>query len=280
MATSRVKTEVRFWGVRGSMPAPGPQTVRVGGNTTCVSLQMGERMLVFDAGTGICRLDGFLKTAPITNLKKRLFLSHYHWDHIWGLPFHCLAPGQANGLEVYGEAKDGLSVEQILARQMSAPIFPVPLASVSKDMSFHAVRAGDSIPVGADLAVSTCAMRHPQGAIGYRVDTPGGSLCVITDHEHPEEGLSEEVVAFARGATVVVHDAQYSPEEKKGPKSGWGHSSWEEAAQLAKAAQVERLFLSHHDPTRTDDQLQDVLQQARRVFPAAELATESTVLEL
>lgn len=241
---------------------------------------MDQELLVFDAGTGICRLDTFMQTAPVKDPNRRLFLSHYHWDHIWGLPFHCLAPGQANGLEVFGEAKDGLSVDQILAKQMAAPIFPVPLETVSRDMHFNTVRGGDPIPVNADLAVTTCTMRHPQGAIGYRVQTPGGSLCVITDHEHPDEGLSEDVVAFARGATVVVHDAQYSPEEKKGPKKGWGHSSWEEAARLAKAAGVERLFLSHHDPARTDDELQDVLQRAREVFPGTELATESTVLEL
>ncbi len=262
------------------MPAPGPHTVRVGGNTTCVSLQYGEYLLVFDAGTGIRRLDAFLEEKPIAGMKKRLFLSHYHWDHIWGLPFHCLAPNSASGLEVFGEDKDGLTVEQILARQMEAPIFPVPLESVSDKIRFHTVRAHSSIAVAPGLGVSTCAMRHPQGAIGYRVDTPGGSVCVITDHEHPDDGVSESIATFARGATAMVHDAQYSPEERKGPKAGWGHSSWEEAALAAKAACVERLYLSHHDPARSDDELQDVLQRARRIFPGTELATESTVLEL
>ena len=215
-----MKTELRFWGVRGSMPAPGPRTVRVGGNTTCVSLQCGEYLLVFDAGTGICRMDRFLEEKPIAGMQKRLFLSHYHWDHIWGLPFHCLAPNSAAGLEVFGEDKDGLTVEQILARQMEAPIFPVPLESIGDKIRFHTVRPYSSIAVAPGIEVSTCAMRHPQSAIGYRVDMPGSSVCVITDHEHPDGGISESVVAFARGATVMVHDAQYSPEEKKGPKAG------------------------------------------------------------
>ncbi len=262
------------------MPAPGLHTARVGGNTTCVSVQLGEFLLVLDAGTGIRRLDEFLADSPIKGMKKRLFLSHYHWDHIWGLPFHCLAPNSANGLEVFGEAKDGLSVEQILARQMEAPIFPVPLDSVSDQIHFHTVHPSSAIAIAPDLEVSTCAMQHPQGAIGYRVDTPGGSVCVITDHEHPDEGICEAVVAFAAGATIVIHDAQYTPEEKKGPKAGWGHSSWEEAALLAKAAGVERLYLSHHDPARSDGELEHILQEARLVFPGTELATESTVLEL
>ena len=275
-----MKTEVRFWGVRGSMPAPGPHTVRVGGNTTCVSLQYGDHLLIFDAGTGIRRLDSFLDSKPRGNLKKLIFLSHYHWDHIWGLPFHCLAPNAADGLEVFGEDKDGLSVEKILARQMAAPIFPVPLESVSDRMHFHTIQPYGGVALAPDLALSTTPLCHPQGAVGYRTDTPRGSLCIITDHEHPADGLTDSVVALARGATVMIHDAQYSPEEKLGVKAGWGHSSWEEAAWAAKAAGVERLYLSHHDPTRSDDALQDVLQRARLIFPATELATESTVLEL
>ena len=277
---SPVKKELRFWGVRGSMPAPGPHTVRVGGNTTCVSLQCGEHLLVLDAGTGICRMDAFLEDKPIPGVKKHLFLSHYHWDHIWGLPFHCLAQDSADVLEVFGEDKDGLNVEQILARQMEAPIFPVPLESMGDKICFRTVRPHRSIAIAPDVAVSTCAMQHPQNAIGYRVDMPGSSVCVITDHEHPDDDVSESIVAFARGATVMVHDAQYSPEEKKGPKAGWGHSSWLEAALAAKAAGVDRLYLSHHDPGRSDDELQDILQRARRIFPATELATETTLLEL
>ena len=280
MTLSRVKTEVRFWGVRGSMPAPGPHTVRVGGNTTCVSLQQGDYLLIFDAGTGVRRLDEHFAAAPIGSLHKRLFLSHYHWDHIWGLPFHFLAPNSADGLEIFGEDKDGLSVEQILARQMEAPIFPVPLETVSGKMHFHTIRPDSAVAIAPDLEVSTCALRHPQSAIGYRTHTPGGSLCIITDHEHPDEGLSQQVVDFATGATIMVHDAQYSPEEKRGPNSGWGHSSWDEAALTAKQAGVERLFLSHHDPARSDDELQEVLQRVRQIFPATELATETTVLEI
>ncbi|MFQ5971891.1 MAG: MBL fold metallo-hydrolase [Alphaproteobacteria bacterium] len=273
-------SEIRFWGVRGSMPAPESHAVGVGGNTTCVGFHHDDHLLIFDAGTGIQRLAKFLAEERPSTADRRLFLSHYHWDHIWGLPFHTLALSASTPLQIYGEDKGGVGVKEILGRQMKAPIFPIPIDAVGRKVSFNSIGPDTRIEVLPDLSVTTSALNHPNGAIGYRVEAPGGSLCIITDHEHPEQDLQESVIAFAQGASVLVHDAQYAPAEKKSDKAGWGHSSWEEAALTAREAGVDRLYLSHHDPARTDVELAEVVRDMRQVFRETYLATEATVLQL
>lgn len=271
--------ELRFWGVRGSIPAPGPHTLAVGGNTTCVSLQSEDYLFVFDAGTGIRRLGEYLDDEARSEWRGSIFFSHYHWDHIQGLPFFAPARRVDNRFRLYGESKAGIDLEEILRQQMIEPYFPVTLDEAKALVTFQSVEAGEELEPFPDFTLKTLRLNHPNDALGYRLETAGGSLCVITDHEHPADGLDESVVEFARGASVLVHEGQYTPEEKRGPKAGWGHSSWEEAALTAKEAEVELLYISHHDPGRSDAEIYQILSQARRVFPESEIATESTVCE-
>jgi phosphoribosyl 1,2-cyclic phosphodiesterase len=270
--------ELRFWGVRGSIPIPGPHTIKVGGNTTCLSLELEGYILVFDSGTGIRRLGRYLEDAERSSWRGSLFLTHYHWDHIQGLPFFQSAFREENRFVIYGERKKGASIEEILSDQMQSPYFPVSLEALSGLVTFAELRSDMEIEPIPGTTLRTIRLSHPNDVLGYRFDGPEGSFCFITDHEHPTGGLSEAVVEFARGATLLIHDAQYKPEEKRGVKAGWGHSSWEKAALTAGEAGVSILYLTHHDPDRTDDELDTILLQAREVFPKTEIATESSVL--
>ncbi len=271
--------ELRFWGVRGSIPVPGPHTTKVGGNTTCVSLQQDDRILVFDAGTGLRQLGRYLEDKDRSYWKGSVFLTHYHWDHIQGLPFFEPAFRSENRFHMYGEQKRGFSIQKILSEQMQPPYFPVSLDALEGVVTFIELRADVELEVFPGAVLRTVRLSHPNGALGYRLDSQQGSLCFITDHEHPAEGLSESVVNFVRGTTVLIHDAQYTPEEKRGPRAGWGHSSWEEAALTAREAGVKRFFLIHHDPDRIDEDVAVILQKARRVFSNTELPTERSVYD-
>jgi phosphoribosyl 1,2-cyclic phosphodiesterase len=272
--------ELRFWGVRGSIPTPGPSTAKVGGNTTCVSLRLRDYIFVFDAGTGIRELGKYLEDKDRASWKGSLLLTHYHWDHIQGLPFFSPAFRSENRFHIYGEPKKGTSIHEILSEQMQPPYFPVSLDSLEGLVTFVEIRPNLTLEIMPKIFLRTIRLNHPGGAIGYRLESPDASVCIIFDHEHSDEGLSDSVVKFVHKANILIHDAQYTPDEKRGAKSGWGHSSWEEAALTAREAVVDKLYLIHHNPDRTDADLRSILNDARQVFPNTEIATETLVNEV
>jgi len=267
---------LRFWGVRGSIPVPGASTQRVGGNTTCVSVEYDGYTVVFDAGTGIRQLGHYLERQQGPVQRGCIFLSHYHWDHIQGLPFFQPAFRAENRFHLFGEHKKGVDLHDILNEQMQTPYFPVPMDAQEGLMTFNAIEAGQRYELPHGIVIDTLRLRHPNDAVGFRISSDDGSVCIVTDHEHSEDGIDESVVAFARDADLLIHEAPYEPDEKRTLRQGWGHSSWQEAAEVAAQADVGRLFLSHHDPERTDDELIDVLARTRAVFERSELATEMT----
>lgn len=271
---------VRFWGVRGSLATSGPEFAQVGGNTSCVEIRLGSQLIILDAGTGLYRLGNSL---PPT-IEATLLLSHFHWDHIQGFPFFRPAHEAGSRLSIYGPGDSGAEVEQALQRQMEAPHFPVPLESMSAQLSFEALRCGDDFRIGA-AAVKVRQLNHPQRCLGYRISAGGKSVAYVTDTEHFDSGsIDPSVLDLAEEATILIYDAQYTDAEYRGdcgrPRKGWGHSTVSAACRVARAARVKRLVLFHHDPAHGDDLVARLVEQAALLFPHVAAACEGMELEL
>lgn len=278
---------ITFWGVRGSIPSPGPDTVGVGGNTSCVEVRAGKLLLIFDGGTGLRVLGKTLaKEMPLT---AHLFFSHVHWDHIQGFPFFDPAFVPGNVIHLYGGNNVSRTLEETLAGQMDHPSFPVHLTDMGANMHFHDIvedhplelDAGD----GTKAVLSSARGNHPNGVWAYRVDHGGHSVMYATDTEHYAV-VDPRLAKLAEGVDVLIYDSQYTPEEysgtggSTGSKVGWGHSTFDEAVKLTKAAGAKKLILYHHDPMQNDAAVAEKERRARELFPNCEAAREGLVIEL
>lgn len=281
MSMMRDRFQIKFWGVRGSISCPGTETVRYGGNTSCVEMQVGGERLIFDGGTGLRILgQSLMSQMP---LQGHLFFTHSHWDHIQGFPFFVPAFIKGNSFKIYGApSPNGATIKQRLHDQMLHPNFPVPLQIMQADLQFYDLEIGEKIEIG-EITVETKRLNHPGEAVGYRVNWRGLSAAYITDTEHFPDKLDKNVLWLAREADVVIIDATYTDEEYHDPKSskvGWGHSTWQEAVKIAKAAKVKQLILFHHDPLHNDNFLDQLGEKASLAFPQTILAKESQTIEL
>jgi len=267
---------IRFWGVRGSIPTPGPQTVRFGGNTSCVEVRADGQIIILDAGSGLRPLGTALseefRGRP---LELSILITHTHWDHIQGFPFFAPAYQTQNRIRVLGfeEARRGL--QDALAGQMEAPYFPVALAEMPGSITFEELH-GDSAAIGS-VRLSACRSNHPGNCHGYRLDTSAGSICYIPDHEASgdDTGLkTADAARLMKNADIVILDAQYTAEEYCG-HAGWGHSSIDDAIHVARNARVKRLYMFHHDPAHDDAFLDRMLQRARQIAMGSGMTVES-----
>lgn len=265
---------------------PGPSTLEIGGNSSCVEISTPEHTLVFDAGTGLINLGRDLVCRPGAP-EVHVFLSHLHHDHIEGLRFFAPAYMPEWACHLYGPAGRGANgLQRVLARVMSPRLFPVDLSQLSANVKIKElnpvarVRLNSSHPVEIGARLSQA---HPKvGVTFYRVTCGGRSVVYATDVES-EKGGFEEVAAFARNADVLIHDAQYTDEEYHGGhlnKAGWGHSTVRQAAEVAKAANVGELFLFHHDPAHDDAEVHRLEAFARSIFPRSRAAKEGLELQL
>ncbi|MCC6523827.1 MAG: MBL fold metallo-hydrolase [Polyangiaceae bacterium] len=271
---------IRFWGVRGSIATPGPATAGVGGNTSSVEVVCGASRILLDAGTGIRALgESLLRQGPV---QATLLLSHHHWDHIQGLPFFAPLYLPTTELLVVGPHGDRLPNREVLASQMSAPGFPVRLAELPCRLDTREVRAGERFAVGG-ARVTVARGNHPGGSLAYRIDYAGRSLVYATDTE-PYGCLDPALAALAADADVLVYDSQYTPAEYRGEggpaRVGWGHSTYEAGARLARAARVGEYLLYHHDPSRDDAAVAELERRAQALYPSARAAREGLVIEL
>jgi phosphoribosyl 1,2-cyclic phosphodiesterase len=271
---------VRFWGVRGSVAAPGRETNRTGGNTSCIEVRCGGETLIFDSGTGLRPLGiALARKGPV---RASLFLSHYHWDHIAGLPFFAPAYDPKSELTIHGAMRRGRDVRQILSGQMIDPYFPVDLGVLNAHLRFVTLQDGGIAHLGAAV-VKAAELNHPGGALGFRLEYGGRSMVYATDFEHGT-AADERLVELARGADLMVFDAQYTPAEYEGngvvSKKGWGHSTYEVGAQLARRAGVKKLALYHHAPERDDRGIQKLAALAKKLHQGAFAAREGLEIKL
>jgi phosphoribosyl 1,2-cyclic phosphodiesterase len=270
-----------FWGVRGSIPAPGLHTITYGGNTSCVSVDYGDHVIIFDAGSGLRQLGLALMAREHPPITGSLFLTHTHWDHIQGLPFFTPAFTPENHFVIYGEARPRYPLVELMEDQIQHPFFPVEMKDLFRaQIDFRELASGDTVALHPQLQVTAVRLRHPNAALGYVLQLATQRVAYITDHEHPLAQLSPEVLEAVRGVDVLIHDAQYSRDELRQGKQGWGHSAWEDVVALAMAAQVHQLFLFHHDPAATDEMLNERQFLAQQIFPPTFVAREGLKMPL
>jgi phosphoribosyl 1,2-cyclic phosphodiesterase len=281
---------VRFWGDRGSIPCPGPFTVRYGGNTSCLEIRADEKLVIIDLGTGIkpfgdWLMDNDFKKGPID---ADIFITHTHWDHIMGFPMFTPIFISTTTLRIRGPVSyEGESLKSIMSAQMDYRYWPVRLSELSARILYDQIKE-TSLDLGGGLWVTTKYLNHPILCLGYRFEYQGKSIVTAYDTEpfrnvfptdpndpsydetaarEGEEAAREEndkLLRFFLGADILIHDAQYTQEEYRSGKTGWGHSSYEQAINAAHKARVKKLILHHHDPNRTDDQLSSLEETYRR----------------
>ncbi len=256
------QVEVRFWGVRGSIAAPGPANRRYGGNTSCVAVRLGvDEYIVLDAGTGIRELGNYLMRLG-RPVHVHLFISHPHWDHIQGLPFFRPGYEEQNHIDIYGADQPDTPLEKVISDQMHSTYFPVPLEAMGANLRFHSLQEGPYDLKACQL--ETFYLKHPGTTLGFRVKLRGKAMVYLCDNEITEDDVHfrKRLVSFVKDADLLIADAQYTAEDFPA-KRGWGHSLYTDVVDVALDAGVRRLVLTHHDPDRHDDDLDEIAEASR-----------------
>ncbi len=301
--------QIKFWGVRGSIPCPGTNTVRYGGNTPCIEIHFPEinRLIIIDAGSGLRELGNDLMTRQ-QPVEAHLFLTHTHWDHIMGFPFFVPAYIPGTHIRVYGPVTyEEDTLEKVVGGQMTYRYFPIREAELAANIQYFSLKE-EVLDLGDGIIVKTKYLNHPVLCLGYRIEYQGKVFCTaydteafrnvfITDPDDPDydEDMAKEgdlvareqnamIEQFYEGADLLVHDSQYTQEEYEQKYIGWGHGYVEYVCQAARKKQVKKLALFHHDPLRTDEQLDELTEKFCNKQSCGEVesffAKEGMVIEL
>jgi phosphoribosyl 1,2-cyclic phosphodiesterase/ActR/RegA family two-component response regulator len=258
---AKTPVSLRFWGTRGSIPTPGPRTERYGGNTPCVELRVGDRIIIIDAGSGIRELGrALLKEFQANPISADILISHTHYDHIQGLPFFTPLYLPQNRFAIHGVHGTTAGFADVLRGQMSHQYFPVDMKAMGSTQTI--LELNGPLQLG-EAKVSYHYLNHPGITVGFRIETPAATVCYLSDHE-PYGKLNakgdfsakedDAVARFVYGASLLICEAQYSDEEYESKRS-WGHSTFADVIGLAAKAEVKRLALFHHDPEHTDEMM-------------------------
>jgi phosphoribosyl 1,2-cyclic phosphodiesterase len=274
--------KLSFWGVRGSTPTVDPATWRYGGNTPCLELTAPDGShIILDCGTGF-RVMGSRWPNGGTSTETHILITHYHWDHIQGIPFFSPLYVQENQFHFYSFRSKYLgpnSLKQVFETQMAVPYFPVDMGAMNAKRKFQEVDGGESFQIGENK-VTARWLNHPQGCLGYRIETPAGTVVYATDNEPGDPALDQSLLELAAGADVFINDAQFTPEQLATTRRGWGHSTWAAGVKSAQESGAKALVLFHHDPDSTDRNVDSILRSARDEFDSVFAASEGMVITL
>lgn len=271
---------IKFWGVRGSTPTPQAENLRYGGNTACLELRSSTgSLLIVDCGSGMRMLGKALMTEfGAKPIRAHVLLSHYHWDHIQGLPFFAPLYEKTNQFHFYSYRLPGVSLEEALEGQMADPYFPVNMGAMLSLRTFTEIHEG---PIRLDdFAVRARRVNHPQGCLSFRIENQGKVVLYATDHEPGDTTSEQAILELARDSDVLIFDSQYSWDQIHGPKKGWGHNTWEEGLRICREAGVKQLILFHHDPDRDDAGVDELQAIARAHFPHSCAAYEGLEINI
>ncbi len=273
---------VRFWGVRGSIPCPGEEFNRYGGNTSCLEVRCGDSLLIFDGGTGLRKLGlELMKDKPRNGgVDGYIFLTHTHVDHIAGIPFFApLFCSDSNWRISAGHLLPERRLEEVLCQFMADPIFPVPPTIFNAGLEFLDFEVGQELGPFGGVMLKTAPLNHPNGATGYRIECCDSAVCYVTDTEHEVGTLDENILSLIDGADLLIYDCSYTDEEFH-KYVGWGHSTWQQGVRLARAAGVPRMAIFHHDPSHDDDKMDAIARAAAKEFEGAIVAREGETITI
>jgi phosphoribosyl 1,2-cyclic phosphodiesterase len=275
----RKRMHVRFWGVRGSTPTPQVENLRYGGNTSCVEVRVGGQIYIFDCGTGFRNCGKHLQqefhNKPI---HAHVFISHFHWDHIQGIPFFSPLYESGDNYLHFHSSSQWRSLQETIEEQMSAPYFPVEMSEMAAHRSFYDIEE-DKIRFD-DCTIRSMWLNHPQGCLGFRLESRDAILVYATDNEPGHQTFDKNVRKLAEGADVLIYDAQYLPDQYEQEKRGWGHSHWREAINVVMESGAKELLLFHHDPDRSDNAIDAIVSEARNYYPKVRAAAEGMEMQL
>jgi len=277
---SKDQFSLKLWGTRGSIPCPGPSTVKYGGNTTCFEINCGSHRIIIDAGTGIRLLGRKIMLEEGNLLNADLFFTHTHMDHIQGLPFFAPLYNPESDVRLHAGHLDGINYDLqgiIGTMLMKDPVFPVPSALIEKACKFNDFECGHIFELEGGAILKTAPLNHPNGACGYRIEYAGKVLAICTDTEHFEGHMDENILFLADNADLLIYDAAYTNEEYQKFK-GWGHSTWQEAVKVSREASVKQTLLFHHDPSHDDNKMDEIAKLAADELASVRPAIEGEII--
>lgn len=267
---------VKFWGVRGSIPVSNPEFIRYGGNTSCIEMQCGEHRLLFDAGSGLRAFGEEVRhhiSGPLD-----LFFTHWHYDHVIGFPFFAPLYDHKVKLSIWsGGLVQDCTTRDMISCLMSPPWFPARLEVCRARFGWHDFKAGDVLHPKPGIAIKTAPLNHPGGCVGYRVEWGGRAVAYVSDTEHVDGELDKSALFLMKEADLAIYDCTYLENEMP-RRRGFGHSTWEQGVKLCAAAGTKRLAMFHHDPVRSDIELEAMESDAAKAFPGAFAARDGLEL--
>jgi len=253
--------------------------MRYGGNTSCVEVRLGDELYIFDCGTGFRALgQGLRHEFRDRPVSAHVFVSHFHWDHIQGLPFFGPLYDKSENRFAFHCSSRTRSLKRVMEDQMATPYFPVAMTEMKAKYDFYNIEEG-GIQLG-DVTIKTAWLNHPQGCMGFRLETKEGVVVYATDNEPGDAAFDKSVRKLAAGADVLIYDAQYLPEEYEARRRGWGHSHWREAVNVVMESGAKELILFHHDPDHTDACIDNVVKEARNYYAKVRAAAEGMEISL